>query len=41
MYRLFYRIASSTQETENLCLQTYLLENNQVRQFVKFMILSM
>ena len=39
MYRLFYKIASSTLETENLW--TYLLENNQVRQFVKFMILSM
>ena len=40
MYRLFYRIASSTQETENLCLRTYLLENKYDK-FVKFMILSM
>ena len=40
MYSLFLKIASHTQETENVCLWINLLKYNQVRQFVKLMISS-
>ena len=36
MYVSFLKIASRTQETKKFCSWTYLLENNQVRQLVKF-----
>ena len=41
MYAWFLKVASHTQETGKLVLWMYLLKNNQVWQFVKFMILSM
>ena len=40
MYTYFLKITSLTQETEKGCSWTYLLENNQPRQFLKFMISS-
>ena len=41
MSAYFLKITSRTQETEKVCSWTYLLENNQVRQSVKFIISSM
>ena len=40
MYVYFFKIVSRTQETENLCSWTNLLENNQIQPSVKFMISS-
>ena len=37
---LFLKVASCTEETEKMYSWPYLLENNKVQQFVKFMILS-
>ena len=37
-YVTFLKTDSRTQETEKLCSLTYLLENNRVQQFVKFII---
>lgn len=36
----FLKTASRTQETEKVCSRTYLLKNNQERQFLKFMMSS-
>ena len=40
MYSKFLKIVSNTQKTGKVCLCMYLLENNQVQQFLKFMVLS-
>ena len=40
MYSYFIKIALCTQKTNTLCLSIYLLENNQVQQFVKVIISS-
>ena len=40
MYAYFLKIASRTEETGNVCSWTYLLKNNQVRQFLKLIISS-
>ena len=39
MYAKFLKMVSCTQKTDNVCLCTYLLKNNQVQQFLKFMTL--
>ena len=40
-YAYFLAIASHTRKTEKLCSWMYLLENNQVQQFLKLIILRM
>ena len=40
MYTWVLKVASRTKESQKLCLLAYLLKNNQVGQFEKFMILK-
>ena len=41
MHTYFLKIVSRTQQTEKVCWWAYLLKNNQVTKFLKFMISSM
>ena len=41
MYSKFLKTVSNTQKADKVCSCMYLLENNQVWQFLKFMVLSM
>ena len=40
MYVIFLKVTSHTQEIGKVCLWAYLVKNNELQQFVKFMISS-